>query len=697
MEILLVSGLFMVYGYYLVNNTILSDADEEADSEEESMLRRLRGWQNPFSTFMNRMSVMKNGLINGMARTSSGKTRIPFLGIEEDIKIRNATRFIVPYAHRHLRNNHTKKLREFLRQNEYKFEIYTLDKYNKNKTLIDGKKTNKKINKHEGNFLIEIIKSADGSKYPFYIQAFCWNRDPTYQYCQDMIKTNEAIYFDEFPVMATQFGLKHAGCMYSHSKSDLNSLKSYVDREKEHSFKSLDYLCKHNKVVTMSATNDDIICNELLPYYGVMNIKNIIVNHRQECFPEIPIIYQSEEDIKNQMIKNLSLNVTGTGTDIVFCPHEEELNEHYNCAYHYLRRQGICEKDRTKWLYKNTSKDNEALDVECIKNSRITFLINKGTTGVDIDSIDNIFIFRKLSDTGSSSRDKPEGIKFLSNLAQQICGRLRNDGTIYWLHENQEINPKEDTTLFQETEKLFREVSHKKNTYVQTIIAKINQHKLDDLVSERFIRTFIFKLVKKGQFEYTYGKKRSILIDSKCLCLQENGEEIHNNINVCIESGDHTLFKIEEYLELEKKLIELYKEIYTQTTGDTSIFDTTNRQRNCRSTGGGNSKSNISKTEEKKGILLLKQAIENLGLGGCDVFIRPKEKYSSDDDYSSDEDCSSDDDYSSDDDTWLYMHAERKEDLDSNQRTKSKYAIPTLSALAQGLNAKEEQYYKKKR
>ena len=42
------------------------------------------------------------------------------------------------------------------------------------------------------------------------------------------------------------------------------------------------------------------------------------------------------------------------------------------------------------------------------------------------------------------------------------------------------------------------------------------------------------------------------------------------------------------------------------------------------------------------------------------------------------------------------MHAERKEDLDSNQRTKSKYAIPTLNAFAQGLNAKEEQYYKKK-
>ena len=82
---------------------------------------------------------------------------------------------------------------------------------------------------------------------------------------------NYAIYIDEFHTVQTQFGLNHAGNRYTHSKIGLKAFKRCFERN-ENYFGLFFELCKHNKVVPMSATLDDVICNDLLPYEGLLNI-----------------------------------------------------------------------------------------------------------------------------------------------------------------------------------------------------------------------------------------------------------------------------------------------------------------------------------------------------------------------------------------------------------------------------------------
>ena len=638
-------------------------------------------WQNQLGQKLKGISF-ENGLFNVMCRTGTGKTLIPALELENDRKTRSATRVIVPSSHRHLLTQHTITLRRFFKKN-HKVKVYTLNKNNENRQRIKHS-VRKKIRVHDGNFLLK-IKDEGGSYYKYYIQAFCCNTHSTYNYCNEMLGDNEAIYLDEIHSIATQFGLKHAGCMFNHNNTGSQSLKKYVKREREESFNSLIKICNHNKVVTLSATSDDIICNDLLTYYGIINIANIIIHHTKKCFPEIPIIYQTEDDIYVRLIESMNHNIESGGTTVIFCSCKNQLNEYYDKLNCYLRDTKLSgdvehpdiltEEQLNDTLYKNISETNENLDKTKIEKSAITFLINKGTTGLDSDSIENIFIVRKLSDAGSSSRDKEKGEKLMSNLALQMMGRLRKSGKIYWLHETQDSHPKDDTTLFDATEKLFKLVSEKKNIIVQEIMTIINQNKLDDSVSEKYIRQFIFRLIKEGNFD---GKKGIILKPTRELCKRGGGSKIFQNIQKCIDNEDSTLFKIDEYLELEKKLIDLYKKIYEETMGDADIFDITNRKSirdsDYRSTGGASAKPNISKREEQKGIRMLKLAISNSDLLGESAFLKPYDEYEADE---------------VGNDKSKFMHAKWKKDLSDEERTKSKYAIPIKDTLIEGLNQKE--------
>jgi hypothetical protein len=630
------------------------------------------------------------GMINVMARTGVGKTWIPYKMLEQDVNNEfKESRFIVPNGDSHLVKSHTTTYLNLLIDNDYTFTLYTLDNKDKRTRIgesswyhwedyesdsdydSDGnyllsqrakKKTLKKINNHEGNFLFKIeitMEDGDIKKYPLYIESFCHNTKNAFKYCNARFTGQSALYFDEFHKIATQFGLVHAGCRYSHNKSKLDSYNSYVTKEDSHAFTLLNTLTDNNRVIALSATLDDIICNDLLPYYGTMNIANIIIRHTEENFPDIPIRYKTEKKLYEELLDNYEKNIK----TFTYFASQKELKKTYNKLVNDLKVKGYSSVKKN--LYKNISEDG-LLDKEKIKNSKISFFINKATTGLDVSTLKRILIFRKLSDSGSSSRTNNGKITFISNLSQQIGGRLRGSGTISWLNPSQETNPKLITNLFLETEKIFALAVKDDNSH---IMRQINQHTLEDSVSGKLIRTFIFKGIKDGYFE----KKRTMrtMITNNSI-LKAFSYYFGDRCEEMNESMKDNSFDIQDYLNLEKQMIQLYKDIYEAHMGDLRIFDTTNRQINYRSTGGSKSRPNISEDERVKGIEFAQQSITTCGLTGKSIFLKPFGDDNSDEEYE-------------------FMHAKWKKNLNNEQRPLSKFAVPIYDCVEKGWNHVEKE------
>lgn len=575
-------------------------------------------WQKKLISFI--YNVI--GLITIQARTGVGKTEIPFMSMLNDSKKYKCTRFLVPNNQSHLVEQHGERLQKYCNKKNYKYSKL-------------------KSNSKECHFCIIITINEEKKKklYKFYIQTFCSFTDSASYFLSEF--KDEAIYIDEIHMIQTQFGLRHAGAKYAHSASNLKSINSANEREHGKHFSILESLCKQNKVVFMSATLDDISCNELLPYQNKFSMKHFVVTHKKESFNKVIVKYRNSESMIEKLISNAK---EGIKTFVYFgCG--DRLNE----VNKILSQNGISKDDIYSWTYKN----DEIFKVEKIKV--ISLFINKGTTGIDVLDLKNIFIFRKLSDKGSSSRNDED---MISNLSQQIIGRLRTNGEVYW--ENDDI--KDDDNLYDLTNKNFQNPLSETTKKSYQDMKIISEKELNSDIEANFSRLFIYKYIKNG-YDYNArgmpSKNRSVIkefhesFEKECL-------EMNNIIN-----KNQLLENIDKYHELEQKMINLYQEIYESINDNIKVFDPSSR-----TTGGGKSKPNISKAEEEKGIKCMQEAIQNCQLEGNSwLYVADKTK---------------------DDPHYGFMHAINKCELNDIERTKSCYAIPMLNnSQEMGLNAKE--------
>ena len=581
-------------------------------------------WQSQ-PEILSRIKTITYGLVLFQSRTGTGKTRLPLINLENDAKIYTKTIFYVPYMERNLVCQHVKEFRNYFETKSIKYT----GQYS------------------EGGYVfsvdLDIIK-----EYKISIKPFVLNRYSGYDELKDT--KNCCIYMDEAHSFATSLGLHHAGSKYSHNTTNIQSIYNANYKDSGHHFSIIPTVCVNNKLVFMSATLDDIICNDILPYINTINIINIIINHSSKCLPNICIEFSQFMNIY------LELAIKNKNKILIYASSGKEIQKILTLVKKYT--------DNT-YTFTDRQKDTAIFSNYRAKQAQVCIFINKGTVGLDLPYIDNIFIFRKLSDKGSSSRDKEECVEFISNLAAQIIGRLRNDGIVYWQSNYWKI-----TNYYDITKKQFclNSQNQREKTYYMKLI---NRKKLNSSFESYHIRLAIFKWIwdehfyysrenrntKTGGFIDRFGNYYFLTECEKIKKIMKN-HKLHHHL--------------EDYWELESKMITSYKELYVSINDNDDIFKDKHKYKenktNQRTTGGGIKKSNISESEIQKGIKYADEAIRKFDPNGKSLLLKNKKR----------NDCKI-----------VWMHAKNKSQLTENQRTKSKFAIPIWNTILKGLNQDE--------
>ena len=317
----------------------------------------------------------------------------------------------------------------------------------------------------------------------------------------------------------------------------------------------------------------------------------------------------------------------------------------------YLEGKGVI-------YYSWNSRSGERLSTEKINESIISIFVNGPTRGLDLKNVKNVVLLRGLKASTKENKN------MLSALANQIMGRIRKDGVIY---RDDKVSYKVDN-LFDLVEQIYIDVQSYKYNYLRRLWRLIsNAHEYNNDYLDRIVRLFINNWLLKDKY-YDSFKGDSIPQRFKNLFIdnpeyKQTIEYIKTNISQ--RKLDDSFIK--KYVEFEKILMEQYIAEYEDMLGidldqDNCIF----KERISNSTGGGKSKPNISEPEKKRGYECLQEAIKNCGLDGSSMLIKNgiiKEEF-----------CGE------------FMHANPKSNLSNEDRTKSKYAIPIVSYLEQGIN-----------
>lgn len=603
------------------------------------------GWQDSIIHILE--DFKKYGLIFFMSRTGTGKGSIACLNLISDSKKYKETIQFVPNNQKCLIKQHVK----------------TLEKYCKKKNIPCEKSSDSDSDSDSYQLTI------DNEKYNFTIKPF---PNSSKSITSVLKYENCALYLDEPHMYQTAFGLSRAKNNKCHSITKITSLLNAVKKENDDNndlFENIIPLANSNKVVFVSATLDDIIIKEIGPYIGSINkILAIIVNHKKEDFPEINITQIEKEDEINNKIKEKYLAKEKT---FIYCAKVEDMEK---IKRNLVDIYNILPDDVYSWNSKSREKQ---LDATKVQEKLISIFINGGTTGLDIKNLKNVFILRKLSSSSSSCRGDNYEDNF-SNTAQQIMGRIREDGNVYRLkYSKNEISD----NLFDYTEQAYKNVLSSKTKFIHQVESRINTKKLSQNFKNYYIRPFIQSYITTED----YHKNESLTIEKKPTVLNNfkkfNKEcsILHKFWNSLLEKfkEENSFFNIElnewikKYLDLEPKMIEEYEMVVKNyDTKFNVLFCKKKIAHGNRTTGGGSSKYNINKKWQKFGQDALQKAILLAGFDGKSlIFIKDDES----------------DKYGGE-----FMHSKPKRDLSPEEIVKSKFAFPmTENPTEVGINQNE--------
>jgi hypothetical protein len=623
------------------------------------------GWQDeilkvPF--------IMVIGLCMIMARTGTGKGKIPSRCILLDSQKFNETIVYVPNDQKHLVEQHVKALFEFCSDRKFRLP--------------------KRLEKNESKQKYRIYIPVDGEKtkkYNYTVRCF---ENPSNAISSILLNKNCALYFDEIHMYQTSFGFRYAKGKNLHSKTNLESLSNAIEKEKNAgncNFKNLIKIANENKVVFVSATLDDIIINEIGSYIGLIDkISAIVVRHREEEFHNIKINYHHNKDSFVLLIKD---KYHLKEKSFIYCSSKKELEEIQIC----LLKIGINNNDIYSWQ----SDSRKEFDESKAKEKLIGMFINKATTGFDVKDLKNVFIARELSSSSSGRFKEDYKEHSFTNLAQQMMGRPRNDAEIHWLIKKASSTDGFSKTLFQFSEKGFDNVLKKETTLIHKIHEKLNENPIHNETKNFVIRSFILAYILREYYDNTNNTKKDSVLKTFKVKFADECESLHDKYEcMYIKFIDSKLTYacfdnwIKEYCNLEIKMIEQYVACvrgygnfdrildvvsYSDSDSDDSDLDsntyTNSNENKERRTGGGQSKINISAEEVKIGIGRFIWALVNSGhiKNGRSLFYRSLESELEYDD--------------------SYMHSYPKAYLSDLERTKSMYGIPMCAGpIDKGLN-----------
>ena len=504
------------------------------------------------------------GLTNTMSITGSGKTKAQYnlmkkVALNSDKK---KFRLFIP-------NENCQNLDE---QIYLKFIEYLTDEGIGYKP--DIVKKHPKQNKSKRSYTIKInrIGSYNFSE-PFICEISKFisnsNQESRARIIEKINNEDVVVCFDEFDAIQTIFGLNHAAGIKTYSKSTILNVNE--DASKYNSFTRL---CKNTPVYTFSATLDEFMNYDIIPYQNQFKIRNFIVEPQFSKLKRDPvkIEYKSKEQLKEQIIRNYKSNIK----TLVYCSKEEKVKE----IEDYLNENHV-------EFYSWNSKKNEKFDIEKMKSSVISIFINGASRGIDIPEIQSVIILRALK---ASTRIDPS---LLSGLANQIMGRIRGGGIIYRDEADTEVRV---DNLYDLVKEIYEPFKTQKTKYRKQFFKEIT----DKFVYEspylnNNIRLLVFSFITNDVYNISHrgDSVRNRLI--KKFTPNECSEIKFLKDNIKSRSFNQEF--IERYIEYEKKIITEFKCIFNEFKGrqpdnNGAIFNSINNtysdnSNNNNRSGGG--------------------------------------------------------------------------------------------------------------
>ena len=453
------------------------------------------------------------------------------------------------------------------------------------------------------------------------------------------------IIIDEFDDVQTQLGLNHGGSLDNYASS---KLKSQVKVFEKTGNNLLERLCKLTHVNGYTASFDEILTSDLLPYRGKFPITVYLVKHKKDILEPVNIKNTDEKTMKDIILKNYD----NKKRSIAFVSNKNELRE----------LTGFLRDNKVRYYSWCSGTDNK-LDTSKIKDNLISIFVTGPTRGLNIPSIENIFIFRALA--ASTKQNKSS----MSALCNQIAGRIRKQGTIYrdvsvlsrdQIYENR----------FDYEEQNIKMVFSDETRYDNDFFEALNKRKqYNNDYKNNMVRLYLYRFLSKYADKSNNKRGNSITqilrdtLNNDYDELNSLCQEIQVNLKTKV-INDELLTK---YIQCEDQLMEIFVKAFNiLLPGYEHIFKPNKSiNTNSNSTGGGTAKPNISESEKLKSLEAAKKATSMYGGTSFIVMIKGR----------------------SHDDFKGFMHAKPKAHLDNKERTKCIYAIPMFSDTETGINA----------
>lgn len=507
----------------------------------------------------------KYGIVCVMAPTGTGKTTIPFLSLEIDKEKFTETYFLCPKIDENLIKQHLDRGCQYLKERQTKLDIKNVEPLRDRLRIVFN----------------------DGKSYDIIIQSLPSTSKSLLDWVHENIRENVAIYFDEAHKIQTQLGLNHSGPRRNYSKDKMECFQKAQVRNKGQHFKLLQIFATKRKLCLISATLDDITNNDLLPYRGKLPILSLVIQQDTLLEKDINIEPYSWGD-KDEILTEVRDKVIEFYNQQKMKKQEERLI----CIVFVSCRQDqksletkLIEKiGNSESIYLWNSSLQEKFDP--IKIRDINIFIDKGSTGLDRNDIGMLFVVRKLSDKGSSSRNGEIVENSFSNLFIQIAGRLRKGGKIHWWGAGKKTKYLDLIQLNYESH------FHEKQTYNSRFFEIKNLYRYNIAFIDNFLSHYFYSLLTDSfipgeNMTDTLGLFLLAIIKPKFLELQKK-----------IEKMDDPNTFIKEYLEYESYCLNAYMIKYTlyleNIKKSNSKYRLFNEDRNNNMTRGGKSKINIT-------------------------------------------------------------------------------------------------------
>ena len=607
------------------------------------------------------------------SRTGSGKTLLmadTYLKfLENDMNTKNACVF-VPNHDKHLLEGEGsvhEQINNFLEEQNSDVKVKVINNI-------------KEIKKFEKN---------NDQKYIFLL-SFCDNRKSCYQFVKNL--TDKIIFIDEFDKTQTQFGLSHFGNR-NFSKGRLKSLSDFIKRERDSDSGSdsdsdsdtdtdNEQQCKYgfldpfktminnkNKVILLSATNDQVITSDFLPYYGHFSCHIVNVHHE-------PIENSTRDQFLNniirltdkQTIKNKIFESKKGDLNIVYCSNTRDAKK--------LKRKLINRRRELiiRSFFGKDSSLNKDDAKEELNEADVIFFVNRGTRGLNPkDTNINIFIYRPLNDTASSTRPKndidAELKELISNIFVQIMGRGGRKTMPACIYKLSKFEHTTDTDkIIQKISQLIDNPKSKNIIRFSSKINRINNLHGNHIASyAKPFRTYILSCLFNDYFNDNKRGRPNILIKK---ITEEFRHEIDNfRQNLKDRYYDTELFRcddddllISEYLYLETNIFKVMKDHFAKVENLTQYWNNIiniSVKNVDKNTTGGYSESRLSISNSQKA-LSVKACMETFRQYKTNSFFFKNKYYETSDKIDDHE----------------FIHIKQRKSLDNSQITKAKYAIP---------------------